>query len=173
MHHDRAAVATAIANATHMPLAIRAWRHSQKERNHDDEWNGQILYVTDDRSVAEFELTGANSLRGPKVGLSGNSTPKKIAPLADVFKDDAKYRRADEEPSAPATKLTETLSKIDKKNLSHLIADAMSGKAGLLSLVPGRALFSELGTDLAEAQSYMRLKESMDAGRGDWHVKTD
>lgn len=125
------------------------------------------------RSVAKFELTGANSLRGLKIGLSGNAAPGRIVRRTDIFKDGTKHRRADEVPSAPATVPTETLPKIDRKRLSQLLTDAMSGKAGLLSLVPGRARFSELGKNIASARTYLRFKEEMDAERGDWHARTD
>lgn len=106
---------------------------------------------------------------GPTVrlALEGNPVDRNMDYAEPNFNpyEGAKYRLADEELSALATKLTETLSKIDKRRLSHLITDATSGKAGLLSLVPSRALFSELGRGLTSAQSYMRLKEGMDAER--------
>ena len=56
---------------------------------------------------------------------------------------------------------------------SSLLTDAMQGRAGLLSLVPGRALFVELGGKLGAAQHYIRLKEEMDALRNDWQARTD
>ncbi|MCB2130048.1 MAG: hypothetical protein KDE03_13460 [Rhodobacteraceae bacterium] len=56
--------------------------------------NGRVLYLADERSVAEYELTGDNSLRGPKGGLSANAAPKKILRRTDVFKGDAKMQAA-------------------------------------------------------------------------------
>ncbi|WP_104019135.1 PLxRFG domain-containing protein [Roseovarius nitratireducens] len=57
------------------------------------------------------------------------------------------------------------------------LSDAMGGgplgKYNLLALVPGRPLFEELGRNLPGAQTYLRLKEKMDAMRQEWHAKTD
>jgi hypothetical protein len=49
----------------------------------------------------------------------------------------------------------------------------MSGRYNLLSLVPGRALYAELGKNLPGAQRYLRMKDAMDALRSKWHGKTD
>ena len=43
----------------------------------------------------------------------------------------------------------------------------------LLATVPMRPLVRELGRNLAGAADYMRLKQSMDAMRSEWHAKTD
>lgn len=49
----------------------------------------RISYVRDDRSSSEFELTGANSLRGFRDrNLSATAAPKKILRSTDVFKAD-------------------------------------------------------------------------------------
>jgi len=60
--------------------------------------------------------------------------------------------------------------------VSRLLTDAMGGMSGrynLLSLVPGRALYAELGKNLPGAQRYLRMKDAMDALRSKWHGKTD
>ena len=58
---------------------------------------------------------------------------------------------------------------------SNILTDAMGAAdaVNLLALVPGRALFAELGKRLASAGEYLRLKEGMDALRNDWQSKTD
>lgn len=60
---------------------------------------------------------------------------------------------------------------------SDWLTDAMagfgSGDYSLLALVPGRALFSELGKKLVSAKAYLRLKEEMDAMRNGWHQTAD
>ncbi|WP_299671647.1 PLxRFG domain-containing protein [uncultured Roseobacter sp.] len=62
--------------------------------------------------------------------------------------------------------------KPDSAFLSDLMSDAMGGRPGLLSLVPGRPLFEELGKDLPSAQSYLKSKERMDALRNDMQANT-
>lgn len=56
---------------------------------------------------------------------------------------------------------------------SSLLTDAMgkNDKFNVLSLVPGRALFDELGRGLPAAQKYLREKEAMDAWRNDWQAR--
>lgn len=59
--------------------------------------------------------------------------------------------------------------------VSDSLTQAMAGWNGnnLLALVPGRALFSELGAKLPSAQKYLRLKEEMDALRNQMHADID
>src|SRR5690606_21700085 len=59
--------------------------------------------------------------------------------------------------------------------VGHFLTNAMSGKNGvnLLALVPGRALFNELGRHIPSAQAYLRAKDAMDALRNKWQEKTD
>lgn len=59
--------------------------------------------------------------------------------------------------------------------VSNTISDAMTGQGdySLLALVPGRALFSELGKRLPSVGAYLRTKEDMDSLRNDWHSKAD
>ena len=65
--------------------------------------------------------------------------------------------------------------KPDAAFFSSLLTDAMAGKNGydLLSMVPGRALFTELGKNLLSARAYQRGKEKMDTLRQDWHARAD
>jgi len=57
---------------------------------------------------------------------------------------------------------------------SSMLTDAMGtgGAINTLALVPGRALFEELGRDLMSAATYLDLKGKMDALRNDWQAKT-
>tara|TARA_R110000764_G_scaffold239995_1_gene341380 strand:- start:3763 stop:20673 length:16911 start_codon:yes stop_codon:yes gene_type:complete len=68
-------------------------------------------------------------------------------------------------------------SRASKDGLSNALTDAMNagdqGKYSILSLVPGRALFSEMATALPSARRYLRVKEEMDALRNKWHFQTD
>lgn len=59
--------------------------------------------------------------------------------------------------------------------VSNIVTDAMVGGNGYnsLALVPGRALFSELGKYLPAAKAYLRQKEEMDSVRNDWHARAD
>lgn len=62
------------------------------------------------------------------------------------------------------------------KRSSSALTDLMGGADetyNLLALVPGRALFEELGKNLPSAKAYLRSKEAMDTLRNDWHAKTD
>lgn len=63
---------------------------------------------------------------------------------------------------------------------SEWLTDAMAGfgsdeggQYSILSLVPGRALFAELGKTLMSARAYLRTKEEMDALRNAWHSEAD
>jgi N12 class adenine-specific DNA methylase len=59
--------------------------------------------------------------------------------------------------------------------VKNLVTDAMSGKGdySALALVPGRALFSEMGKRMLAAKAYLRTKEDMDSLRNDWHHAAD
>ncbi len=58
---------------------------------------------------------------------------------------------------------------------SDMLTTAMAGSGGwnTLALVPGRALFAELGKNLLAAKAYLRGKEEMDALRNQWHARAD
>lgn len=59
-----------------------------------------------------------------------------------------------------------------KEVLRNLTTDAMTGdKMSVLALVPGRALFAEMGSKLLSTKRYIRAKEEMDTLRNDWHAK--
>lgn len=57
---------------------------------------------------------------------------------------------------------------------NSLLTDAMgrNDRFNILSLVPGHPLFSELGKNLPGAQTYLRLKERMDAERNEWQARS-
>jgi hypothetical protein len=70
---------------------------------------------------------------------------------------------------------SEIIGKLSKAS-SNALTDAMGGASqryNLLAMVPGRALFQELGKHLPSSRRYLRTKEEMDALRNEWHVKTD
>ena len=46
----------------------------------------KIAYVRDDKTAAGYELTGANSLKGPQAQPSGQRSSSKVLTAADVFK---------------------------------------------------------------------------------------
>jgi hypothetical protein len=66
-----------------------------------------------------------------------------------------------------------------RSGLSQLASDAVTnamkdrGGYNTLALVPGRALFNELGKGIPAAKRYLRLKEKMDTKRNDKHAETD
>lgn len=84
-------------------------------------------------------------------------------------------------PTMPFARNEAEYDKAERGLISNLLTDAMAGQFGklgsermsLLGLVPGRALFAELGKYLPGAQTYLRLKEEMDALRSEWHHITD
>lgn len=57
--------------------------------------------------------------------------------------------------------------------MSSLLTDAMGADArwNILGVVPGHALFTELGKDMPASQEYLRLKHAMDAERNEWQSK--
>lgn len=82
-------------------------------------------------------------------------------------------------PSGARRKFKDLLGSTHWKNpgqfVSNAMTDAMAGKNGIntLALVPGRALFAELGKRLMSAKTYLRAKEEMDTLRNDWHARAD
>lgn len=59
-----------------------------------------------------------------------------------------------------------------KEVLRNITTDAMTGdNMSILALVPGRALFAEMGSKLLSTKRYIRAKEEMDTLRNDWHAK--
>lgn len=60
------------------------------------------------------------------------------------------------------------------KLFSSLLTDAMgrNDRFNVLALVPGRALFTELGKNLPGAKAYIGLKEKMDADRNEWQARS-
>ncbi len=108
----------------------------------------------------------------------------KIATRADVLKsigkgdaemrDDAPDPREDDRaPPTPDPTKAGGVTAAERGRIGRLLTQAMGGKVGLLGLVPGRALYSELGAALPSATKYLHLKEGMDAMRDEWHHKTD
>lgn len=65
--------------------------------------------------------------------------------------------------------------KTESSYWSDMLTTAMARSGGwnTLALVPGRALFAELGKNLMAAKAYLRGKEEMDALRNQWHARAD
>ncbi|MDB6454269.1 PLxRFG domain-containing protein [Falsirhodobacter sp. 20TX0035] len=61
----------------------------------------------------------------------------------------------------------------ERSAISRAVTTAMGGDTNLLALVPGRALYGELGKSLPSARKYLREKDEMDTLRNEWHGKMD
>lgn len=59
-----------------------------------------------------------------------------------------------------------------KARVRSAVTKAMSGDYNAMALVPGRALFDELGGHLMAAKSYMRSKNAMEVDRNNWITRT-
>lgn len=70
-------------------------------------------------------------------------------------------------------RLVDGLPQRAKDLARHALTQAMSGNYNLMALVPGRALFEELGKNLISARSYLSIKDKMDTVRNEWHGTTD
>ena len=69
---------------------------------------------------------------------------------------------------------TRIKAKDERGYMGNLMSMAMQGSAWTtLSLVPGRALLSELGKKMPSLTTYLRLKERMDARRNSLHSELD
>lgn len=145
---------------------------------------GLLRYINGSKAG---DWSRSRGLRLPKDGTA-NRRGKKILRHRDVFKaDDRKEQRDMDAPTfAERFNLTDGLMRArgmignmhwrdTPKLFSDMLTDAMgkSDKLNSLALVPGRALFSELGKGLRSAQSYLHEKETMDAERNDWHGRGD
>ena len=103
---------------------------------------------------------------------SGGGRPRQGPAVAEM-------RGGDVLPSGARRKFKDLLGSAHWKDsgqfASNALTDAMAGKNGYntLALVPGRALFAELGKRLLSAKTYLRHKEEMDSLRNDWHARAD
>jgi len=139
---------------------------------------GQAYLLEGNTRVAVAKAVGERTIRTEIRWFNGGEdvdgpfTPQKAADMAGSMEDAAELRM----PDVPyATNEAEFDAK-ERSIISNILTDLMGGKSpryNLLGLVPGRALFAELGKNLPGAQRYLRLKEDMDAMRSDWHGKTD
>lgn len=118
---------------------------------------------TDADMVMERIASGEVGGRGPD-GSGGMDAPQRT--------QDREMRDALMQTAAKAKGM---IGREHWRSPSEWLTDAMSGKNGygLLALVPGRGLFSELGKTLISAKSYLRTKEEMDSLRNDWHSLAD
>jgi hypothetical protein len=85
------------------------------------------------------------------------------------------YGFLSEESVASAMRMRRPITQeYERTMLSKLLTQAMSlGSSTLLSAVPGRALFTELGRKMPSAENYQKLKDKMDKLRSEWWTRTD
>lgn len=118
---------------------------------------------TDAALVMERIATGEIGGRGPD-GPGGGMNAQGDMEMRDAL-------------MATAAKAKGMIGRDGWRTASEWLTDAMSGfgdgKYSLLALVPGRALFTELGKKLVSAKAYLRMKEEMDAMRNGWHQTAD
>lgn len=116
----------------------------------------------------------ANALRGQGF-QSAASTMQQIASgkIAGRSQPRARPTRSESAKEFRPPSALNTPGPDERKRVSQTLTDAMSGNMNLLGLVPGRALFAEMGKNIPAAGRYLTLKENMDALRSDWHGKTD
>ena len=145
----------------------------------------RVLYVRGEREGSGYKHTGASSLNAPLSGtMSSLRASNRILTPRRVFKDggpprpegarEMRFPLARDDASAEAREAT-VINRAVRAG-SNTLTDLMGGKSdtyNLLALVPGRALFAELGKELPSARAYLRTKEEMDATRNQWHAKTD
>ena len=97
--------------------------------------------------------------------------------LSDAFTgDDMPQMRSglDPDPNPPSTADNDGMIKRWWDTTKNWTSDKLTqSMPKLLATVPMRPLVRELGRNLAGAADYMRLKQSMDAMRSEWHAKTD
>ena len=97
--------------------------------------------------------------------------------LSDAFTgDNMPQMRSglDPDPNPPSTTDNDGMIKRWWDTTKNWTSDKLTqSMPKLLATVPMRPLVRELGRNLAGAADYMRLKQSMDAMRSEWHAKTD
>lgn len=97
--------------------------------------------------------------------------------LSDAFtRDNMPQMRSglDPDPNPPSTADNDGVIKRWWDTTKNWTSDKLTqSMPKLLATVPMRPLVRELGRNLAGAADYMRLKQSMDAMRSEWHAKTD
>ncbi|MBP0484681.1 PLxRFG domain-containing protein [Sagittula salina] len=76
-------------------------------------------------------------------------------------------------PSVQAKTMQEGLKRLTTSIMTQAMQGVDNGNVSLLAMVPGRALYQELGADLPAARRYLRLKEQMDALRNKVHNHMD
>jgi hypothetical protein len=118
-------------------------------------------------------------IRSGDVGGRGPDGPGRGAPVTNVTgRDSASQVRAKIATPRDAGRISVQARNL-RSGLSQLASDAVTnamkdrGGYNTLALVPGRALFNELGKGIPAAKRYLRLKEKMDTKRNDKHAETD
>ena len=93
----------------------------------------------------------------------------------DISTADVKFSRADDDLSTVSQ--AEYDSKLNQwwKEAKQLPSDALTNsmRGWGLGLVPLRPMLKEIAKDIPAAQTYLRVKDKMDALRNEWHAKVD
>jgi hypothetical protein len=117
----------------------------------------------------QTDATILNRVGDDMYGLSDRFTGDYLVPDLPAFRSGMKPETTIPTEEQENTRLRSWWDKL--KNLPHdKMTDAMDKG---LAVVPMRPLVLELGRNLPAAAEYMRLKQSMDAMRGQWHARTD
>ena len=93
----------------------------------------------------------------------------------DISTADVKFSRADDDLGTVSQ--AEYDSKLNQwwKEAKQLPSDALTNsmRGWGLGLVPLRPMLKEIAKDIPAAQTYLRVKDKMDALRNEWHAKVD
>lgn len=109
---------------------------------------------------------------------SDGGTPIKVVTKADGVKEQRDLSSLKASLSRSKGRALGMIGKDGWKTTTALFSNWLSDAMGkderwnALGLVPGRALFAELGKNLPAAAEYLGLKERMDADRNDWQARS-
>lgn len=136
---------------------------------------GYLRYINKQKAGAWARSIGRQL---PKDMETSHRLKTKILQHRDVFKDEGGADREMRDALLQAAaKAKGMLGKDHWRSPGEWLTDAMAGFGdgtfSALALVPGRALFSELGKRMISARAYIRQKEEMDALRNAWHQRSD
>lgn len=145
---------------------------------------GQAYLLEGNTRVAVASLLGVKSIRAEVRWMNGGEmtdgpfSPANVSIMADSVPQQGGAEMRFGLVSDKVKALTGRKWRTPAQFTENALTDAMNGADGdgvysTLSLVPGRALFSELGKWSFAAKAYMRDKENMDALRNEWHASAD
>lgn len=123
------------------------------------------------RRIAGGEV-GGRGPDGPGTGRGAAREQRNMDGLTTALRDGAARTRKRSGVAARALFSREAWSN-SPEVFSNFLTDAMgrNQQFNLLGAVPGYSLFKELGKNLSAAQTYLGLKQSMDAERNDWQAR--